>query len=70
MNKSKYFIGIDISKDKLDICVLEGKSVILEDCIPNNPKALKAFGKKLQKMNITPQNALLCCEHTGVYAIN
>ena len=68
MPNYKYFIGIDISKDKLDLCVLEGKSVIWEDCIPNNPKALKAFGKKLQKMTITTQNALLCCEHTGVYA--
>ncbi len=68
MNNYTYFIGIDISKSKLDICVLESKKVMLEHCIENTPEALKAFQKQLRKMKITPANTLVCCEHTGIYA--
>ncbi len=70
MNNNKYSVGIDISKSKLDICVLEGKKVILELCIENTSKGLTAFKRQLQKMNVLPDNALICCEHTGIYTSN
>ena len=37
------FIGIDVSKNKLDICVLQGKEVLQEDVIDNNPSAIHRF---------------------------
>lgn len=37
------FIGIDVSKNKLDICVLQGKEVLQEDVIDNNPSAIQRF---------------------------
>ena len=70
MNNYNYFIGIDVSKLKLDVCVLKGKKVILERCIGNTPQDLKNLGKELKKMNILPGNALLCCENTGIYTSN
>ncbi len=70
MNNYKYFIGTDVSKSKLDICILEGKKVILELCIENTPKALTTFKRQLQKMNVLPGNTLICCEHTGIYTSN
>ena len=68
MNKYNYFVGIDISKKKLDICILEGKQIIEERCIDNTSRSLVAFSKWLEKMNIQAQNTLFCCEHTGIYA--
>ena len=67
MNKYKYFIGIDVSKKKLDVCVLKNKEVLLKKCIANTAKELNALTKVLIKMDITLSNALICCEHTGIY---
>ncbi len=70
MDNYKYFLGIDIAKSKLDICVLNQKQVVLETCIENTSKALNTFKKQLQKIGILPDNTLLCCEQTGIYASN
>ena len=37
------FIGIDISKNKLDVCILERSKVLVERCIADTPKALATF---------------------------
>ena len=70
MDKFTYFIGIDVSKSKLDICVSRDQKIIFEACIENTLKALTAFKKRIQKMNILPENTLFCCEHTGIYVNN
>ncbi len=67
MDNYKYFVGVDISKSKLAICVLEGKQVVLERCIDNTSKALTAFKRQAKKIGILPENTLYCCEHTGIY---
>ncbi|MDF2516728.1 MAG: hypothetical protein K0R59_2024 [Sphingobacterium sp.] len=41
----KYFIGIDVSKATLDVCILEGKDKRHSIEIENKPKALTAFWK-------------------------
>jgi len=63
--KYKYFIGIDVSKSKLDICILNGKKVLIEECIANTVSGINHFFKKMTKLNTS--NTLICCEHTGIY---
>jgi hypothetical protein len=65
MNKN--FIGIDVSKETLDICVLKRTEVVWECRIKNTRKALVVFGKQLKERKISSENSLLCCEHTGMY---
>ena len=65
----KYFIGIDISKGKLDCAViLSDYSVVMEYIVPNNVKkinsVLKAF---MKKHKAAPDQLLVCCENTGIY---
>ncbi len=64
-----YFIGIDVSKLSLDICVLLGKEKVKNATVQNDPKALQTFWKELSKSNpdfITGK--IICClEHTGIY---
>jgi len=45
----KYFIGIDVSKATLDVCILEGKDKRHSIEIENKPKALTAFWKLVSK---------------------
>ncbi len=45
----KYFIGIDISKAILDVCVLNGKEKNRSFEIENKPTGLAAFWKVLAK---------------------
>ena len=40
------FIGIDVSKDKLDICVLKEKEIITELELSNSTSELKKFFEK------------------------
>ena len=46
-NKPRLMIGVDVSKDKLDIYFLDGKG---HTVIENNQKSLKSFIKTLSKV--------------------
>ena len=62
------FIGIDVSKNKLDICVLQGKEVLQEDVIDNNPSAIHRFLVDMaEKRGLDLCSCLVCAEHTGNY---
>jgi transposase len=67
--KQKYFIGIDISKGKLDCAViLEDYTVVSECVIANNAKKIKSFMTGLLKKHKTEfDQMLVCCESTGIY---
>lgn len=62
------FIGIDVSKEKLDFVVLvEGKKVFHME-VKNNSKGIKEFLKALSKtLHVAPETCLFCLEHTGIY---
>lgn len=67
----KYFIGIDVSKEKLDCAlILSDYNVVTECTIPNNLKKIKSFltgvlkGRKIQADQL-----IVCCETTGVYTV-
>lgn len=64
----KLFIGVDVSKDTLDLVVIvEGKE-LFHQRISNDNKAITAFYKHLVKeTSIGPDHWLICLEHTGIY---
>ena len=66
---SKYFIGADISKSKIDFAVITSDSeVLLEQIVPNTEAKLRSFFKHLLKQLETDADSLLvCCENTGIY---
>lgn len=65
----KYFIGVDISKAKIDIAIMTTDfNLILERCIENKQKKIVAFIKAFQKKyKVNHDDMLICCESTGVY---
>ena len=65
-----HFIGVDISKDTLDIAVVSPDNALLyERRIENKKAVIVAFFKQLARCvpAFSPATALLCCEHTGLY---
>ncbi len=65
-----YFIGVDISKSKVDCALINGSVAVLsEDQIMNTDLKLERFFKAiLRKHKIVSENLLVCCETTGVYS--
>jgi len=63
----KFIIGIDISKDKLDICLMGEGKIIRETTVPNHSKAIAACLGDLLKGNRV-SDFLICAEYTGQYS--
>lgn len=67
MKNYLFYVGIDISKLKLDITILDVSSLKSEHfVVENNIKNIAIFIKNLNK-NIDINQTLFCCENTGVY---
>lgn len=69
--KKKHFIGIDISKDKLDLALVNEKSPgVFEDKIVDNTfRGFDNIEKWLSKQKIRLKDCLFCMEHTGSYGL-
>jgi transposase len=70
--KYRFFAGIDVSKEKLDISVIEGSCPEIPHHyeIPNTPQAFKKLIVELKGTFGKPGfDWLFCLEHTGVYAV-
>ena len=65
----KCFIGIDISKEKIDIaCIDEDDKLMFEKKIGNAELKIKTFLLGfLRKLKIEKTEVLVCCEQTGIY---
>ena len=65
------FIGIDVSKDKLDYCIVNANSINQHQfgVITNNAKAIVKFIHLLKKKYTTEGDLLVCLENTGVYSM-
>jgi transposase len=65
----KYFIGIDVSKLTLDVCINQGKEKIFSVSLSNSVKALDRLWKDLCKQfpEFNPAETVCCLEHTGIY---
>lgn len=63
-----YFIGVDVSKKKLDICVICDSKVVTEEQVSNHPQAIvKMVNGLKQNLNMANEDFLICAEHTGQY---
>lgn len=63
-----YFIGVDISKKKLDFCVLFKDTIVREEVVNNNnPSILHFLETFLSDFKTSTDNLLVCAEHTGQY---
>ena len=64
----KIIVGIDISKEKLNVCLLEGINIVHEDEIENTVASLhKWFGRMRKSLKCCMDEVLLCAEFTGRY---
>lgn len=67
MKKYLFYVGVDVSKQKLDFNILDVSSLESEHyLIENNIKNISFFVKNLNK-KINLRQTLFCCENTGVY---
>ena len=67
MKKYSTVVGIDVSKEKLDVCILHEKNEQFIT-VTNNASAFKGLTGLLKKQGIAKESVLFCMEHTGVYA--
>ena len=69
--KRSSFIGIDISKLTLDVCVYrpkhKEKKVFLK--VQNTTKGFDSLFSELRKLNISINDAYVCMEYCGVYGL-
>ena len=67
MNYS-HFIGLDISKAKIDVALFDKEKVTLDLVFKNNPKDLKkALLTLFKSENLKIKNTIVCAEYTGMY---
>jgi transposase len=69
MKKYKVIIGIDVSKSKLDVCILTDGQNKKQFIIENNPKGYREIVKAIGLFSLDKQDCFFCLEHTGVYAM-
>lgn len=69
MKNYLFYVGIDISKSKLDVVILEKQTPNISNhfIVENNLKGIKAILKNLIKQKTDLSTVLFCCENTGVY---
>lgn len=69
--KKKVFIGIDVSKAKLDVSyLLEGESKVHKHFIVNNnPEGYRRLVNEVARLGFGQGEQLFCFENTGVYSI-
>ena len=64
----KIYVGIDISKEKCNLCCREGLEIVLEEECTNDVKAIKkGFEAALKALGATVNEVLVCAEYTGRY---
>lgn len=64
----KLFLGIDISKEKLNVCLMKDLSTIHEDELENSVKGIKRWLKQMCKTTgYAMEDIVLCAEYTGRY---
>lgn len=62
------FVGIDISKEKLNLCLRTAREIVCEEEIENTVAVIKRQLKKnLKALETTFDDVLICAEYTGRY---
>lgn len=65
----KEFIGIDISKNTLDLAWINQENEINVLQISNNPCGMKQFEKWIKQNKLSFKSVLFCLEYTGLYGL-
>ena len=65
-----HFIGIDVSKLSVNICVRTKENELFYAEVENTVKELKKFVARLKKEDIYGSSTLVCLENTGSYGYN
>jgi hypothetical protein len=60
----KIVIGVDVSKEKLDFCLLKNGKIVKEWIIAN---ATQAITESLFSLKVDLTKTLVCAEYTGQY---
>ncbi len=68
-NCLNYFVGIDVSKNTLDFSIVLKDTKIFSLQVKNNLRGFNKFIKQAKKYNINLDQALFCCENTGIYSL-
>ena len=64
----KIYVGIDISKEKCNLCYRRGLEIVREEECSNDVKTLKkAFKTALKAIGASLEEVLVCAEYTGRY---
>jgi transposase len=64
----KFYVGIDVSKEKLDFCLYFESNVLKEEFLPNNSRELLKEFKRWEKEFCQPKESwIICAEYTGMY---
>lgn len=64
----KIYVGIDISKEKCNLCYRSGLYTVREEEVSNDSRALKkAFRAALKALGVSFDSVLVCAEYTGRY---
>lgn len=64
-----HFMGIDVSKNTLDICLRNRSEQLFSCTINNDSKAVYKLVKKLEReFAIDRAGLIVCLEHTGIYS--
>lgn len=64
----KHFIGIDVSKDTLDLSVVVQGKCLQHLCIKNRTVEIKsAINKIMKSFGASVDDTIFCMEHTGMY---
>ena len=65
---NKIYVGIDISKEKCNLCYRRGLEIVREEECLNEIKALKkAIKAALKAVRVEGEDVLICAEYTGRY---
>ena len=69
MKTYTYFIGVDLGKSTLAVCVPNAQEkLVLEMSIPNTKAGMETLLKRLEKLpDFSLAKTLFCMEHTGIY---
>ena len=66
--ETKYILGVDVSKKKLDVALTVDGKTYYESQLENSPKAIAAwYGSLRKRFFFNPDQIVICLEHTGIY---
>ncbi|KAA6312056.1 hypothetical protein EZS27_036946 [termite gut metagenome] len=64
----KIIMGMDVSKQSVDVCVIFGDDILLEKQISNTISCIESFLQSfLKKHSFSVSDVLVCAEYTGKY---